>query len=191
MLVIVRVDLDIPVVNSASSKRRELFEIVWLKWYQLAFPDSAFISHISVTVSPSKMSTGLTVKFVWSGKTKSNVLHYCHVNIYMVSHLVGILGALQLIHTQHLLQGTISDTRYDIFPQRILLLSLSAKDSRRFYADSQKCYHHFCFLCRKTGRRSKQVKVALWVVLVLCARPSHGSPKLWWHRRKRNRQRSM
>lgn len=124
---------------------------------------------------------------IWEDREQCSALLSCQ-HLYGVFHLVGILGDLQPLHAQCQLQGIISHTRYDIFPQHILLMSLSAKDPRRFYADSQKCYHHFFFLCRKTGRRSNQVKIALWVVPVLCARPSHGSPKLWWHRRKRNRE---
>lgn len=70
MLTILRIALEVLLETFLSIKYRKLVEMIWSLWYQVTFSDVEFISQISLTVSPSKMSTGLTVKFVWSGKTK-------------------------------------------------------------------------------------------------------------------------
>lgn len=126
MLIILRIDIEVLIVTFISIKYGKPVEMIWSKWYQVTSWDVEFISQTSLTVSPSKMSSGLTVKFVSSGKTKSNILRYCHFSscLYGVVHLMGILGASQPVCTQHQFQGTTSDTNYAIFPERIFLLSL-------------------------------------------------------------------
>lgn len=135
-LVILRIDLL--VAKTVSIEYWELVEMVWSEWYQVALANVEFVSQVSLTVSPSKMFEGCTVNFVWSGKTESNILHYCHFSshLYGVFPLMGVSGASQLTCTLHQLQGTTSDTSHGIFPQHILLVSFSAKGSRMFYAES-------------------------------------------------------
>lgn len=164
MLMILRIDIEVLVVTFISIKYGKPVEMIWSKWYQVTSWDVEFISQISLTVSPSKMSPGLTVKFVSSGKAKSIVLHYCHFSsrLYGVIHHVRTLGASQPICIQHQFQGTTSDTIYAIFPEHILLLSLSTEDPRRFYAESCEYYHHHYFLSRETRRTINRVKVICW-----------------------------
>lgn len=120
MLVILRIDLL--VAKTVSFEYRELVETVWSKWYQVMLVNVELISQVSLTVSPSKMFEGFTVKFVWSGKTESNILHYCHFSSHLngVFHLTGVPGA------SCQLQGTTSDKAMAFRPQYILLISFSA-----------------------------------------------------------------
>ena len=72
MLEISWIDCEGLLVTFVFIKYRKVVEMIWSKWYQVTFWYVEFISQTSLTVSPSKMSTGLTEKFVWSGKRKQH-----------------------------------------------------------------------------------------------------------------------